>query len=229
MPGCSSRSASFFSSRSTTSACSSWVGRLPVAKLVVFPPFAPPVVAFAFAMLAGIGVQVLWNRDLRVRRFLTLLASALTRAGRSPAHGRSLARDQLPTDAREWSGAQAQLFAVLAIAAVVLASRLGRRWAAWLLAGVDRRRALRARAVRHLREESRPIPRSRLDAARSNCSGHPSLTRVCSGSTASCTRTLRLRSACRTSARSTRSTSARYWRYVQDVHPAGRCHDRFHG
>ena len=35
-----------------------WVGRLPVVELVVFPTFAPAVASFAFAVLAGIGVQV---------------------------------------------------------------------------------------------------------------------------------------------------------------------------
>ena len=67
-----------------------WVGRLPVAKLVVFPVFAAPVVSFAFAVLAGIGVQVLWSRDLRLRRFLTA-RSRRRCCSSSSRHRRSLA------------------------------------------------------------------------------------------------------------------------------------------
>ena len=59
-----------------------WVGHLPAAKLVVFPTFAAPVVSFAFAVLAGIGVQVLWNRDLRFRRFLIAPRFGVDRADR---------------------------------------------------------------------------------------------------------------------------------------------------
>jgi Bacterial membrane protein YfhO len=110
-----------------------WAGRLPVAKLVAFPVYAPPVVSFAFAVLAGIGVQVLWSRDLRLRRFLTLLALALTVLfavlltgdrwdAISEGHARVLGR--------------AALFGLLAVAAVALASRLGRRWAAIALGGL---------------------------------------------------------------------------------------------
>ena len=105
-----------------------WVGRLPVAKLVVFPAFAPPVVSFAFAVLAGIGVQVLWNRDLRLRRFLTLLAPALIVL--VVVFALTDDRWQVITGGRSGSGlASTAFFAVLAVAAVVLASRLGRRWA----------------------------------------------------------------------------------------------------
>ena len=46
-----------------------WVGRLPVLELVVYPVFAPPIASFAFAVLAGIGVHVVWARDLVLRRF----------------------------------------------------------------------------------------------------------------------------------------------------------------
>ena len=53
-----------------------WVGRLPVVEQIVFPVFAPPVASFAFAVLAGIGVQVVWSRDLDLRRFLTLLVAS---------------------------------------------------------------------------------------------------------------------------------------------------------
>jgi hypothetical protein len=110
-----------------------WVGRLPVVELVFFPPFAPPVVSFASAVLAGIGVQVLWHRDLHLRRFIVLLAGALTIlivALSRGDHLRVIVVDLSPV----W--VQAALLGVFAAAAVVAASRLGRRWAALLLAGV---------------------------------------------------------------------------------------------
>ena len=140
-----------------------WVGHLPAAKLVVFPTFAAPVVSFAFAVLAGIGVQVLWSRDLRFRRFLILLAAALTVLITVLSAG-------------------GRLFAIVARAPDGLGSRsflrhLGRRCSrARLLArptmgAVAPRRsrrlgAVRARATRYLREESRPVRDSRVDGPR---------------------------------------------------------------
>ena len=122
-----------------------WVGRVPVVKLVVFPAYALPVVSFAFAVLAGIGVQVLWNQDLRLRRFLILVASvsivllvALSASDRL----------RVIVEERQTVWLRGALFAVLAIAAVVLASRLGRRWAAVLFAGVIVSELADARAVR---------------------------------------------------------------------------------
>jgi Bacterial membrane protein YfhO len=114
-----------------------WVGRLPVAKQVVFPVFASAVISFAFAMLAGIGVQVLWNGDLRLRRFLTLLAwSAALLFIFAP----TVVHWSLLTHAGHWAAVvwvKAFCFAALAIAAVVLASRRNRnRLGAVLLGGV---------------------------------------------------------------------------------------------
>jgi Bacterial membrane protein YfhO len=107
-----------------------WVGKMPGAKLVLFPIFAAPVVSFMFAVLAGIGVQVLWSHDLRWRRFVTLFASALTVL---VAIALTDDRWRLTDDARViW---RCGLFAVLTVAAVALASRTGRRWPAWLVAG----------------------------------------------------------------------------------------------
>jgi Bacterial membrane protein YfhO len=110
-----------------------WIGRLPAAKLVVFPAFAAPIVSFAFAVLAGIGVQVLWNRDLRVRRFVTLLALASTLLVAFLLTGD---RWHVITEghARVWG--RAAFFALLAVAAVAVAARFGRRWAAVVLAGL---------------------------------------------------------------------------------------------
>jgi hypothetical protein len=110
-----------------------WVGRLPVAELVIFPAFAPPVVSFAFAVLAGIGVQVLWNGDLRLRRFLTLLVSALTLLVVFLSADDRL---RVIVEGRQTVWARAALFAVLAVAAVAIAALFGRRWAAVLLAGL---------------------------------------------------------------------------------------------
>jgi membrane protein YfhO len=114
-----------------------WVGRLPIVEQIVFPTFAPAVASFAFAVLAGIGVQVLWSRELQLRRFLTLLAvsavllvvfvctgdrwSVITSASRDHA-------------AATW--AWAGCIAVLATAAVLLAAWRGRRWAPLLLAAL---------------------------------------------------------------------------------------------
>lgn len=51
-----------------------WIGHLPLLDRIIFPAYAAPVAGFAVAVLAGIGVQVLWRRDLNVKRFLVLLA-----------------------------------------------------------------------------------------------------------------------------------------------------------
>ena len=117
------RSASPFSLKIYEFRVFDWVGRLPVVELVIFPPFAPPVVSFAFAVLAGIGVQVVWNRELRLRRFLTLLASAsvllvvFARTGDRLGVITRVPRDYL---AAVWGRASA--VAALAIAAVVVGS-----------------------------------------------------------------------------------------------------------
>jgi len=113
-----------------------WIGRLPVAKQVVFPVFAAPVVSFAFAMLAGIGVQVLWSRDLQLRRFLVFLVSAFVlfvvfaRTGDRWSVITSPPRDYLLA---VWG--RGMLIAVLAVVAVVVVAR-GRQWGAFLLACV---------------------------------------------------------------------------------------------
>lgn len=107
-----------------------WVGHLPLFKQVVFPAFAAPVASFAFAVLAGIGVQVLWSRELRVRRFLALvgtLASVVIVA--------LIAGDRLVAIVRDLQTVwiKGTFFALAAIGAAVLAARLGRRWGALLL------------------------------------------------------------------------------------------------
>ena len=114
-----------------------WVGRLPIVEQVVFPAFAPPVASFAFAVLAGIGVQVLHRRDLLLRRFLILLAGAsvlllaFVRTGDRWDVITSVPRDPA---AALWG--RGVLFAVLAVATIVAGSRYGRRWTAPLLAGL---------------------------------------------------------------------------------------------
>jgi hypothetical protein len=110
-----------------------WTARLPVVKLVVFPTFAAPIVSFAFAVLAGIGIQVLWRRDLRLRRFLALVAVVLTAVALV-----LIARDDLRAiiEERQSVWLRGALFAFLAVSVVALASRFGRRWPAALLAGL---------------------------------------------------------------------------------------------
>lgn len=53
-----------------------FVGMLPVLERIKFPTFAVPVLAFAVAILAGIGVQVLAKRDLKLKRFLIFFGIA---------------------------------------------------------------------------------------------------------------------------------------------------------
>ncbi len=112
-----------------------WVGRLPVIEQIRYPVFGAPIASFALAVLAGIGVQVLWSRDLVLRRFLTLLGTAsvllvvFVRTGDRWGTIVSAPRAHI---AVVWS--RGLLFAALAIAAVLLAAWLRRRWLALLLA-----------------------------------------------------------------------------------------------
>jgi hypothetical protein len=108
-----------------------WVGHVPVMELVVFPAYAVPVASFALAALAGIGVQVLWARDLRLRRFLILVASVSIVLVVALSAGDRL---RVIVEELQTVWIRGAFFAVVAIAAVVLASRLGGRWAAVLLA-----------------------------------------------------------------------------------------------
>ena len=112
-----------------------WVGRLPVVELVVFPTFAAAVISFLFAVLAGIGVQVVWNRDLGLRRFFILVASAFVllvvfaRTGDRWSVITSAPRDYA---AAVWG--RGVFIALLVLVAIVLASRFRKQWAALLLA-----------------------------------------------------------------------------------------------
>jgi hypothetical protein len=114
-----------------------WVGRLPVVRQIVFPVFAAPVASFAFAVLAGIGVHVLWSRDLRLKRFLILLGAAtvlflvFVRTG-----DRWSVITSAPRAHAEDVWGRAVTVAAVAVAAVVLCAWLGRRWVASLLAAV---------------------------------------------------------------------------------------------
>jgi hypothetical protein len=112
-----------------------WVGRLPVVEQIVFPTFAAPIASFAFAVLAGIGVQVALRRDVRLRRFLILLGSSAVlllifmRTGDRWSVITSASGAHL---AAYWG--RGVFFAALAIAAVILAAWSRRRWPALLLA-----------------------------------------------------------------------------------------------
>jgi hypothetical protein len=109
-----------------------WVGDLPIAGLVVFPTYAAPVGSFALAVLAGIGVQVLWSRDLRLRRFVVALAVGLIVLGVALS---SEDRLRVIVEERQTVWGRGALFTILAVTSAVLASRLKRRWPAVLLAG----------------------------------------------------------------------------------------------
>jgi hypothetical protein len=114
-----------------------WVGRLPVVEQIVFPTFAAPVASFAFAVLAGIGVNVLWRRELELKRFVVVLAAVAMVLAIFVVTGdrrtviTSATREHLAT---AWG--RGALFAVLAVATVLVGSWLGRRYGAVLLAAV---------------------------------------------------------------------------------------------
>jgi hypothetical protein len=114
-----------------------WIGRLPVLEQVVFTRYLPPVGSFAFAVLAGIGVQVVRRRDLRLRRFFLLLATSsllllvFVRTG-----DRWTVITSAPLDYAATVWGRGLLVALVAVAAVVLAARFGKEWGAPLLACV---------------------------------------------------------------------------------------------
>ena len=113
-----------------------WVGRLPVVEQINFPTFGTPVASFAFALLAGIGVHVVWSRDLDVRRFLKLLVVAMVLLAvfvRTDDRWSTIVGGTREHVAAVWG--RGALFAAVALAAVVAGSWLGRRWGALLLAG----------------------------------------------------------------------------------------------
>jgi hypothetical protein len=112
-----------------------WVGRLPVFELVVYPTFAPPIASFAFAVLAGNGVQVVRSGDLVVRRFVWLLAGAMVVFlvfVRTGDRWSTVTSASLHWALRVWGGGA--FFAGVAVAAVLAGAWLGRRWGALLLA-----------------------------------------------------------------------------------------------
>ena len=109
-----------------------WVGRLPMVELAIFPIFAAPVASFAFAVLAGIGVQVLWGRDLRLQRFLTLFVVVLIVLVVLLSMSDRL---RVIVEDLQTAWLRGAFFAALAVGAVLLSIWLGRRWAALLLAG----------------------------------------------------------------------------------------------
>lgn len=113
-----------------------WVGKLPITELVNFAPFGAPVVGFALAMLAGIGIQVLWSRDLDVRRFLVLLAVAGALLGIFAVTGDRWDLIMLPVRRmyRVELWGRAAVFGLLVIAAALLITRFKSRW--WLLLAV---------------------------------------------------------------------------------------------
>jgi hypothetical protein len=83
-------------------------------------------------VLAGIGVQVLWSRDLRLGRFVVALAVGLIVLGVALSADDRL---RVIVEERQTVWGRGALFTVLAVASAVFASRLNRRWPAVLLAG----------------------------------------------------------------------------------------------
>ena len=114
-----------------------FLGRLPVLELVVYPVFAPPVASFAFAVLAGIGVHVVWSRDLVLRRFLILLAAAfvlLVIFVRTADRWTTIVSAPRDYGLAVWG--RGLLFAGIAVAGILASAWLGRRFGAVLLAAV---------------------------------------------------------------------------------------------
>lgn len=69
-----------------------WIGRLPLAELIVFPKYLEPLAAFCVAMLAGTGFSRLLEEPARVRRSLALITVALGLAVMLALAGWSLPR-----------------------------------------------------------------------------------------------------------------------------------------
>jgi Bacterial membrane protein YfhO len=112
-----------------------WVGRLPILRQANFPLFATPVAMFGVAMLAGIGIQVIWTRDLVVRRFLAALGVAAVVLAAIMLTGDSWHLITLPTGSdifRAWGIAAAG--ALIVIVGAVIARYLDARAAACIAA-----------------------------------------------------------------------------------------------
>lgn len=69
-----------------------WIGRLPLAELVIFSKYLDPLAAFCVAMLAGIGFSRLLEGPARIRRRLALLSVVLGLAVMLALAGWSLPR-----------------------------------------------------------------------------------------------------------------------------------------
>jgi hypothetical protein len=112
-----------------------WVGRLPILRQANFPLFAAPVAMFGVAMLAGIGIQVIWTRDLVMRRFLAFSGIAAVALAALALTGDSWDLITRPTGSeifRAWGIAAAG--GLLVIVGAVLARYLDARAAACIAA-----------------------------------------------------------------------------------------------
>ena len=112
-----------------------WVGRLPILRQANFPLFASPVAMFGVAMLAGIGIQVIWTRDLVMRRFLAFLGVGVVALAAVALTGDNWDLVTRPPDSdifRAWGIAAAG--GLLVIVGVVLARYLDARAAACIAA-----------------------------------------------------------------------------------------------
>ena len=142
-----------------------WIGSLPLLRQANFPLFAAPVAMFGVAILAGIGIQVLWTRDLAVRRFLAFLGAGVVVLAVVAIDDWQLVT--APKDdviARAWG--IAAVAGALVIVAALIARYVDARAGGVLRSSRDRRRALRAGPVQHLRAAFRSVREAHVDLVR---------------------------------------------------------------
>ena len=157
-PGCSSRSARPFSSRSTSSACSTGSAGCRSSSRSSSRCSRRPSPRSRSRCSRGSAFRCCGVATSDLRRFLTLLAASsvlllvFVRTGDRWSVITSAPRDYA---AAVWG--RAAFFAALAIAAVVLGAWLGRRWAPLLLAVVIVAELFVLAPFSHLREASRPV------------------------------------------------------------------------
>jgi hypothetical protein len=104
------------------------LGKLPLLQQANFTAFTPCVICFAIAVLAGTGVQVILKRDLRIRRFLVLLALFLVAVVLVAGTGEGWTYFSMPSGTymvKVWG--RAALFGAIVVAAALLSRRVNSR------------------------------------------------------------------------------------------------------
>ena len=109
-----------------------WTRHIPLWSQGFWPFFGTPVISFAIAVLAGIGVQAIADRDVGPVRFLVAIAAVCGLAGVLVLHAR--AELNLDHEVFVLGGWPLAIAVVVAVAAVALF--LGRRFAAPLIVAV---------------------------------------------------------------------------------------------